>query len=230
MIADETEAIRAVQAIARGYFEREPIDRHPLFVRLASGALDPDAVRTIAVQMHHVVDHFPRFLAALAANIPDWRLRMAIVGNLHEEHGRMDPAAVHVETYLAFLRGLGLSREEVLAAKPSIPVIGYVRAVHDLCLHHDFAEGLGALGMIEDIVARVSPIVARAARTRVNGSIEHFAEHEVLDVTHADEIYELAARVHAEHADAVERGIAFGWYYHRRLYTDLLALVDGERP
>ena len=42
-------------------------------------------------------------------------------------------------------------------------------------------------------------------------------------MTHADEIYGIAATVfHGETRPLVERGLALGMYYHRRLYTDLL--------
>jgi len=221
-----------IKAAARELFDRNPIERHPLFVELAEGNLSIDQVRAVALQIHHVVDHFPRLLAAIVANLGDYRMRMPLVENLFEEHGRMDPARVHVETYRAFLAGLGIDRVAVANSRPAICALAYNRAVLDLCLHHPHAEGLGALGVIEEIVARVSPIVARHVRSIRGGdsSLGHFSDHEVLDLSHADEIYELAsgAIARGERRELVHQGMRLGWYSHRRLYTDLLSMARHD--
>ncbi|MEW6688773.1 MAG: iron-containing redox enzyme family protein [Pseudomonadota bacterium] len=207
-------------------FARSAIERHALFVRLEAGELSPAQLRALALQIHHVVDHFPRFLAAILANIPDYRVRMPLVENLFEEHGRMNPHAVHVETYAKFLASLGLSAREIGTSRPAVPVVAYNRAITDLCLHYPYPEGLGALGVIEEIVARVSLIVGRFAARNLkpsDGSLAHFGDHETLDVSHSSEIYELAAACYqGETRRAVEQGLLLGMYYHRRLYTDLL--------
>jgi pyrroloquinoline quinone (PQQ) biosynthesis protein C len=224
-----TAAFHDVKAAAGKLFSARPIEDHPLFVALREERLSDAQIRGVALQIYHVVDTFPRFLAALTTNISDWRLRMPIVDNLFEEHGRMSPAAVHVETYKRFLGALGASPSDIAASKPGIGALAYTRALIDLCLHHPYPEGLGALGVIEEIVARVSPIVAKFTRRKEGGNksdLVHFSDHEVLDVAHADELYELAAQAHeAGHAEAVQRGLALGMYYHRRLYTDLLEEV-----
>lgn len=219
-----------IKASARALFEADPIERHPLMVALAARELSIDEMRRAALQIGHVVDHFPRLLAAMLSNLPDWRLRMPLADNLFEEHGRMNPRLVHAETYRRFLSGLGIGEGEIAASRPSVPVLAYDRAVLDLCMHHPPEEGLGALGVIEEIVARVSPIVSRSVPpSGVTNATGHFSDHEVLDLTHADEIYDLAEHLVASNGgrDRAERGLELGWYYHRRLYTDVLALVRG---
>jgi pyrroloquinoline quinone (PQQ) biosynthesis protein C len=226
-----------VCAFARELFGSSPIERHPFLSRLGEGAFSHEQAQRAAVEIYHVVDHFPRLLAALLANLPQWTWRMALVENLFEEHGRMEPARVHVETYKVFLTGLGVELEELAVARPAIPVIAYNRAMLDLCLHHPYAEGLGALGVVEEIVARASRLVARFCRERSEqagptGSwsmLGHFADHEVLDLTHAHEIYTIAAQAARVEGQApVRRGMELGWYYHRRLYSDILELVTGD--
>lgn len=216
-----------VKAKADQLFARQPIEAHPFVEALRHDRLEIEQARIIALQIYHVVDSFPRFLAALLAKVPSWQLRMPLVENLFEEHGRMDPKAVHVETYKLSLAALDLTSADLEASRPSISVLAYTRAVTDLCLHYPYPEGLGALGVIEEIVARVSPIVAgyfrRRTHTAEQGDLVHFQDHEVLDITHANELYELASRAwEAGHQDAVERGLELGMYYHRRLYTDLI--------
>jgi pyrroloquinoline quinone (PQQ) biosynthesis protein C len=219
------DAFAAIKALARRLFEQRPVEEHPLMGALARGELSAEKRRALALQIHHVVDHFPRLLAALCANLPDWRRRTPLVENLWEEHGRGKEARVHVETYKQFLVALGVGAAEVQASRPGIPVIAYNRAVLDLCMHHHPAEALGALGVIEEIVARASPIVARSAASHhgLDGAQSvHFSDHEVLDVTHADELYLLASSELDTHRVEVERGMALGFYYHTRLYSDLL--------
>jgi pyrroloquinoline quinone (PQQ) biosynthesis protein C len=210
-----------------GLFRADPIEKHPLFFALEAGDFSTAEVRQLGLQIFHVVDCFPRFLAAILTNLTDHRLRMPLVENLYCEHGRMDPTLVHVQTYRTFLRSLGVDDAAIAASLPGIPVIAYNRAVLDLCLHHAAAEGLGALGVIEEIVARVSPIVSRYAARQLGlqpAERGHFADHEVLDVRHADEIYALAAELYqgASRGD-VDQGLQLGMYYHRRLYSDLFA-------
>ena len=129
-----------LKSIAGRLFAQDAIERHPLFVRLEAGQIPEARVRAIALQIHHVVAHFPRFLAALLANIPDYRTRMPLVENLFEEHGRMSPQAVHVETHARFLGALGIGAADIAASRPGIAVLVYNRAVTDLCLHHPFPE------------------------------------------------------------------------------------------
>jgi len=225
--SETTTSDHPARAYARRLFRDKPIERHPLLERLGAGRLDDRQARAIALQIHHVVDCFPRLLAALLANVPDWRLRMPLVDNLFEEHGRMKPERVHVETHKLLLHGLGIGVADLGASEPSIPVLVYTRALLDLTGRQRFGEGLGALAVIEEIVARASPIVAGYAASRgvARASAKHFTDHAVLDISHADEIYALAAVVWDSGESArrdVERGMDLGWYYHRRLYSDLL--------
>src|SRR5262245_15711302 len=120
-------AFEEVKAAAGKLFARRPIEQHDLFMALREDRLSAEQVKALALQIYHVVDCFPRFLAALTANITDWRLRMPIVDNLFEEHGRMNPAAVHVETYKRFLGALGLGPADIAASRPGVPALAYTR-------------------------------------------------------------------------------------------------------
>lgn len=209
-------------------FSKKPIEDHPLF--LALPGMNNAQIMETALQIYHVVLNFPRFISALLTNIPDYKTRMPLVDNLFEEHGRLNEAYVHSETYRQFLLGIGLTSETIIQSKPIIPVVAYNRAVIDLCLHYPFTEGLAAVGIIEEIVARVSPIIGRFAKERFSDnkdSLFHFTSHETLDITHANEIYELTDQFDLpEHRECLARGFELGMYYHSRLYTDILEHVS----
>lgn len=218
-------ALPRVRTEARPLFERDPIEAHPLFRHMENGSLSDRAVRAIALDVFHVVDAFPRFLAALIAQIPDYRLRMELVENLYCEHGSMDPAEIHVVTYRSFLHALGIDDAAIDASEPGLPATVYVRAVFDLCARAPVAEALAAMGVIEEVVARVSPIVGRfGARYASGGTGSHFSVHETLDFSHADELYGLAERAASpQRPNETARGLELGRYYQRRLYDDLVA-------
>jgi pyrroloquinoline-quinone synthase len=224
--------LEQIKRLTEQLFQENNVERHPLFVHMLERRFTPVQAKQAALQIYHVVEHFPRFLAAILTNIPDYRLRLPLVENLFEEHGRMNVNLVHLETYRQFLHGIGVTEAELAGSRPIVPVLAYNRAVTDLCLHYPYPEGLAALGVIEEIVARVSPIVgayAKAQYASEQQQLAHFTDHETLDVTHANEIYELAAQLYeGENRPLIERGLELGMYYHTRLYTDILAYVQSQ--
>jgi len=206
----------------------DPIERHPLFVALAERRLSPDQMRGVALQIQHVGAAFPRFVSAMMANIEDWRLRMPLAENVFDEHGRLEPTAVHVQSYRRFLLGIGVPEAAIDASRPVVPVIAYNRAMLDLCFRHAPEEGLGALAIVEGIVSRVSPLVIAACAPLVvaEGALHHFELHGEIDVEHSDGLYDALTGVCRDPALA-RQGMALGSYYQRRLYSDLLGLFDG---
>lgn len=212
-------------------FNERKIEEHALFVAMKNGEFSPEQRKEIALQIYHVVLYFPRFLSAILTNMSDYRMRMPLVENLFEEHGKMNEKYVHSETYKQFLVGIGITEQEIKESKPSIPVIAYNRALTDLCLHYHYLEGLAALGVIEEIVARVSPLVGNFAKNTFgseNQSLVHFTDHEVLDVQHANEIYEVVALGYeGQQREIIHQGLELGMYYHAKMYTDILEVAKG---
>ncbi|WP_026671697.1 TenA family transcriptional regulator [Alkalihalobacterium bogoriense] len=210
-------------------FQEAVVEEHPLFTVIQANELSEQQVKEVALQLYHVVLAFPRFLAASISNIPHFSDRMSLVENLFEEHGRMNKHHVHSETYKQFLKGMAVTDEEIKKSRPTVGVIAYNRAILDLCLHYDWKEGVAALGVIEEIVARVSPLVAMMAKTRYRNNqaeLAHFLEHETLDVEHANEIYEVVAGFYKEESEEViNQGFELGMYYHMKLYDDVLCYV-----
>lgn len=225
---DKSLAFERIKQQVRVLLPPGAIEQHAFFQALADDSLRVNEAHAIALDIYHVVRHFPRFLSALITSLESIDLRMTLVDNLYEEHGRMNRAVAHEETFKLFLRGLGIEDAQILANRPSVPVVAYCRAVTDLCLHHPPAEAVGAIGMIEEIVARVSPLISaygQRKQMQARDVRSHFGVHEVLDIRHADEIYGLGAILverDASRGALVERGLEMGLYLHRRLYSDLL--------
>ena len=225
---------KALKRLTSELFATHRVEQHALFRLLDADRLTPEEAQAVGLEIFHVVDAFPRFLAALLANLADYRERMDLVENLYAEHGRMHSQHVHVVTYRHFLYALGLDDAHIDGSRPGVAALAYVRAMLALCAREQPAEALGALGVIEETVARVSPSVGRYGQRRLGGARgfgSHFSVHETLDLSHADEIYQLAAGACARgEQQAVLRGSALGFYHQTRLYTDLVAAhVSPER-
>lgn len=234
--ASATSGLARIRAHVVTHLPPGSIESHPLLQALATDRLSPTEAQAVALDVFFVVRCFPQFLAGLISNLSDYRPRMPLVENLFEEHGRMKHAAVHEETFRLFLTGLGVEEERLAKSEPSIPALAYCRAMLSLCRSEPAPEALGALGVVEEIVARVSPLVSKYGlrhQLGAHASSAHFGVHEVLDLRHAEEIYELAARSTSdspERWNQVTRGINMGIYLQRRLYSDLISLHTSAVP
>lgn len=128
---------------------REGIDKilkHPFLKRIEAGSLDKNQLQYFAKQYDVYCKHFPRFLAACAANITDDATRMPIVENLWEEHGEGNIKGSHRVLYEHFLKGCGIN---VDAQKEIIPLPSTLVCCENLlqiCQGGHFLESLGALG------------------------------------------------------------------------------------
>jgi pyrroloquinoline quinone (PQQ) biosynthesis protein C len=216
----------AVGAKVTSLFAAQKIETHPLFQALANPAASVAQRAFMALQIYHVVRCFPRFLAAMVSNLEELGDRMPLVENLLEEHGHLDPAKAHVQSYLEFLARQGIPETWIKASKPIAPVVAYNRAVLDLCARQHPLEGLAALGVIEDVVARVSPIVT-ALSVPAEQRGDFFDEHAALDIGHAIELYELVVPHYAENAARIDLGLELGLYYHAGMY-EAIARAAGN--
>jgi hypothetical protein len=215
-----------IASLRRRLFIEAEVENHPLFASLLGNAFDRESEQRIALEIFYVLNAFPRFLSAVVTQIEDWRLHLDLVESLFER-GRMRPAAVHVMTYRSLLRSLGTSDAQMDRYDPGLPALCYVRAMLDLCSKQPIAEAIGALAVVEEIVARVSPIAACFGTMRSSGSTvgTHFSMREGGDISRGAGLYDIAARLGGEAVPGVMRGMRLGIYYQVRLYSDLL----GER-
>lgn len=212
--------------------QRYPVTQHPLIQGIKELTFSVDEIHRIAKNIYHVVKHFPRFLSAITTNMEDTIARMPLVENLFEEHGRMKKKHIHLNSYIEFLKRIGVDPSSLESFEPCPGVTAYIRSIIDLCLHYPYLEGLASLGMIEDIVHQVSPIIGQVTTRKLGGNrkVEHFSEHEVIDEQHSEEIFELLQFNNPQEKETIHKGLFFGAYAHYRLYTDILEAVTGQVP
>lgn len=119
---------------------------HPFLRRLEERTLNLLQLREFALQYNIYTSYFPRFLAAVAANIPDDNTRASLIENLWEEHGEGNMQYSHRSLFHRFLTALDITEIEWQFAKPLTSTSQYVNALFDLCHNSHFLKGLGAMG------------------------------------------------------------------------------------
>lgn len=124
----------------------QKILHHPFLERIRQGTLTENQLKYFAGQYHIYCEHFPRFLAAAAANIPDDETRMPIIENLWEEHGEGNLQKSHRILFYKFAAGLGLSVDELHLHAPLPSTRICCENLLNICRNEPFIESLGALG------------------------------------------------------------------------------------
>jgi hypothetical protein len=174
----------------------------------------------------HAFDHRPRPPRGAPAQACDHRprrsrgapahalpARLALLENISDEHGLGNLRVSHEGTFLALLGRLGVTPEEVerRALWPEVRAFNTVLA--GVATLDETPTALAAMGIIEDLFARIS---ARIGRTivdrewRPKDQIVHYATHERLDEQHVEGFYaQLRAPFarHPRHAYQVTPGV-----------------------
>jgi len=199
---------------------------HSLLKRAQAKKFEPREILAIMGQLGHVVIAFPRFLGALIANIPTAEGRLPIVDNLLEEHGHLDLKKAHVNTFQLFLNSLG-DDASVLTRRPPIPgTRAYIRCVYDQCLHAPWRQGLGCMGVIEEVFASLSLEIAKGVVESGivdAANLKHFTLHEEVDVEHAQGMYRVIEPFWSDqlHRTEIRDGMEMGLYLDCRLMDDV---------
>lgn len=188
------------------------------------------------VQFLFAVVHFNRPMTALMARLPLGSERRVLLENIVAEHGDPGGDPSHEHTFLALLARLGVDRATIDAGARGPEVQAFNAALDALGALDDPGTALAALGMIEDLFAPISAFlgrqIVRHGWLRAE-EVVHYATHEVLDVSHAADLYGLCAPRWAAGGasrDRVAQGLALGAYLFTRLYRDLYEARGRRDP
>lgn len=125
----------------------EKVLAHPFMQSLSEASLSLLQLREFALQYNIYCGYFPRFLAAVAANVPDDETRLSLVQNLWEEHGEGNLEYSHRTLFHRFSAALGVTEEERQLAKPLPSTSQYVTTLFNICSNAHFLEGFGVLSV-----------------------------------------------------------------------------------
>lgn len=200
---------------------------NPYFAALRSGAFAREDFVETQVQFLFAVVFFSRPMGVLAARLPRPEQRLALLKNVSEEHGEGELSLSHERTFLTLLSRFGVAPAEIERRALWAEVRAFNTVLAGLCTLDDVYTGVAALGIIEDLFAEISDALGRGIVQNgwlAEGSLVHYATHEVLDVAHAEGFYAILASAYERHPrarDQIEQGLRLGAYAFLRLYEDL---------
>ena len=202
--------------------------KHPFYTKWTAGELPKEAMQEYARQYFAFESAMPRFLSAIHSRTENAAARQQILDNLwDEEHGPDN----HAELWLRFAEGIGVSREEVLAAEPNDATRALVDTYAEIAYDATPAVGIAALYAYERQVPQT-------AESKIHGLAEHygvsdkrttsfFVVHGVMDIEHSGaERNMLGTLTHgadpAPIEDATKRALEAWWNF--------LSAVDQPAP
>ncbi len=216
-----------MRAYVKALKERLAPLSNPYVTSLADGTMTRDELVETQIQFLFAVVFFSRPMAALAGRLPRPELRMSLLENVLDEHGRGRLSFSHESTFLELLRRLGVSEGEIERRALWPEVRAFNTTLAGVCVMDDTFTGLAALGIIEDTFAGISAAIGRGIVARgwlAAGEIVHYKTHEELDEEHAEGFYrELDGpyAAHPRHRYQIEQGLELGGYAFMQLYRGL---------
>jgi pyrroloquinoline-quinone synthase len=222
-----------VTARAAAILEQVGILHNPYFRDLCSGVMPLEGFRRSQEQFFFAVTFFPRPMAALVGRLPHPRQRLEVLRNLLEEHGELEEARFHHNTFQQFLRTIG-SRTEKLE---SVPVASALRAFNAVltsaCVLDELEVGVGCMGIIEHAFADISALIGKAVVEHGwvrQEELVHYTLHAEIDARHAEGFFALVEPTWEDPTRRyyTEQGLELGAYVFDRLYRDLQTIATAR--
>ena len=206
--------------------------RHPYLEKLASGNL-PDvegALRDLGNQYLAYSSDFIRFLTATIAQLPKREHRTALVANLVEESGQVDPndakklvehgiklewiqGVPHPELFRRFLNSQGMDQEWRSKHPYSDEAVIWREMFLLACSNGGPAQALGAMGIgTESIVKYVYRPILESIKKHMDISPENrvfWDLHALIDDEHGEVLNDIAAEFaqYSQHREALRTGM-----------------------
>jgi pyrroloquinoline quinone (PQQ) biosynthesis protein C len=206
---------------------RLDLPNHPYFVALEDETFTREDFVETQIQFLFAVVFFSRPMAVLAARLPRAEMRLSVLENVNEEHGEGNLSLSHERTFLELLARLGVTLEQIEQRAMWPEVRAFNTTLTGVCMVDDVWTGVAALGIIEDLFSGISARIGAAILKRgwlTPNQIIHYATHEILDITHADEFYQIIEpqwSKNPRHAYQIEQGLELGAHIFLQMYQGL---------
>ena len=209
--------------------------RHPLWLRIADGAVPRSALAPFAVQFFLQVREFPRAVSALHSSCPDARERVELAESLYEEEtGRISGCNVsHPELFLRFGDGIGVGRDAMTNGAALAATAALIEWFEHSTRTRSFIEGAAATNLAAEgqVPGAFGPF-ARALERHYGctpAQVAFWDVHEHADREHSavgDHVVvrmATTAELQAAVRGAVARSLALWW----RFFDGISAAIDA---
>ena len=201
---------------------------NPYIVALRDGRFDKEDFIETQIQFYFAVIFFSRPMAAVAAKIPDVRLRLEVLRNVWEEHGEGGDELQHGESFEILLQRLGDISKSDIGHRVLWPEVRMFNTLlTGACVMDEHVVGVGVMGIIEHMFSDISywlgeGIIERGWLSREQ--MIHYSLHQELDIKHAADFFDvLRPRWDEDPANQyyVEQGLRLGACAFNSLYEGL---------
>lgn len=160
---------------------------HPFYQAWTEGRLKPSTLKEYALQYHHHVERFPRYIGAIHSQCESPPNRKVLLQNLLEEEGYN--GTPHPQLWKEFAYGLGVDKESFDHFTPS-PAIQKVVECFFRLARSSYAEGLGALYAYEAQVPEIAKVKMESLKQHFDikddSTLAFFKIHQEADVFHRE--------------------------------------------
>lgn len=180
----------------------------------------------ISSQVHFVnaIDNWSKILGIMISRVPSYNERNVLIQNLVDEHGNGEIEKNHVSTFDKFIDSLleitKKNKDTYLLKGNYNYTKEFIESLYSLTeLNWIFA--ISAMGMIEFTYINVSNKIHNYVCNYIDkDKINHYSLHEILDVTHATELFKIIEPHYKENKMIIEKGIEKGYNMMNKLYNN----------
>jgi hypothetical protein len=200
------------------------INKNDYFVFLNTHGITPEKFVKSQKNFGLAVNYWSIILGKLFITLPSYKERKLLVKNLYDENGDIS----HVESFDNFMNVV--SKHFKISSE-------HIKPDHENCFHishfTNFLEGMVetqtyqhcalVLGMIEYVYMTVSNIIHNyVAYYMKTNDIPHYSLHEILDMSHATDLFNIALSYKNLTVEDVNKGLEIGYTLMSELYSGLL--------
>lgn len=145
---------------------------HPLLLAIARGEFRDmgAALRDLLSQYYFYSFRFTRYLSAVVSRLEHPQHRAALMGNLAEEIGKLNPeheaelrqAGIdpedvrypHPLLFRRFLEAVGMDAKQILESKPDVATVAWIETFYGVCSTGSQEQAVGALGIATEGIVR----------------------------------------------------------------------------
>ncbi|BCD92271.1 hypothetical protein fh0823_24100 [Francisella halioticida] len=189
-----------------------------------------DKEHFLKTQIHFrfAVENFASVLAGVMSKIPYLQKRIDVANNIFEEHGNGMVEKSHTHTFIEFLNSIN-DKNYSYNINPCMAVKAFNESISNFVATHSYYEGAAMIGAIELLYIDISSIIAKHLKNKNWDKLcnqNHYNTHEVLDVEHAKELFNIVEPVWNNGCEIIKTSIKdsinLGAYLFAKLYQDLL--------
>ena len=228
-IASSASGSATIEDFARAELARVGIMDNLYFARLQNGSMSKRAFARSQKQFYFAVAFYSRPMGILLARLPQIVERISLLRNMLDEHGGLNAARSHDNTFRQFLQRLGCHISEDTLPSPAVQAFNGVLTA--TCAFDEIEVGIACMGVIELAFAEISAKIGAAAVQRGfvrESELVHYTLHRDLDVKHADDFFNMLEKAWTDptRRGNITRGLALGAHIFDRLYRELLIISE----